>query len=88
MLYPKKDDAQKISDYCSSAGITTESLHSNETLTNLLVYNLENYRQKNKFPWSETVKWHDRIFHSDPSYSIMEQTISTKWSCIYAKLTT
>ena len=50
MLYPKKDDAQKISDYCSSAGIATESLHSNETLnvsnaylTNLLVYDLEKY---------------------------------------------
>ena len=93
MLYPKKDDAQKISDYCSSAGITTKSLHSNETLnvsnaylTNLLVYDLEKYRQKNKFPWSEAMKWHDRIFHSDPSYSITEQTISTKWSCNYAKI--
>ena len=69
MLYPKKDDAQKISDYCSSAGI--ESLHSNEILnvsnaylTNLLVCDLEKYRQKNKFPWSEAVKWHDKIFHS------------------------
>ena len=93
MLYPKKDDAQKISDYCSSAGITTESLHSNETLnvsnaylTNLLVYDLKKYREKNKFPWSEAVKWHDRVFHSDSSYSIMEQTISTKWSRNYAKI--
>ena len=93
VLYPKKDDAQKISDYCSSAGITTESLHLNETLnvsnaylTDLLVYELEKYRQKNKFPWCEAVKWHDRIFHSDPSYSIMEQTISTKWSRNYAKI--
>ena len=93
MLYPKKDDAQKISDYCSSAGITTESLHSNETLnvsnaylTNLLVYDREKYRQKNKFPWSEAMKWHDRIFHSDPSYSITKQTISTKWSWNYAKI--
>ena len=93
MLYPKKDDAQKISDYCSSAGITTRSLHSNETLnvsnaylTNFLVYDLEKYRQKNKFPWSEAMKWHDRIFHSDHSYSITEQTISTKWSCNYAKI--
>ena len=93
MLYPKKDDAQKISDYCSSAGITTESLHSNETLnvsnaylTNLLIYDLEKYRQKNRFPWSEAMKWHGRIFHSDPSYGITEQTISTKWSCNYAKI--
>ena len=93
MLYSKKDDAQKISDYCSTVGITTESLHSNEILnvsnaylTNLLVYDLEKYRQKNKFPWSEAVKWHDRIFHSDPSYSIMEQKISTKWIRNYAKI--
>ena len=62
MLYPKKDDAQKISDYCSSVGITTKSLHSNETmnvsnayLTNLIVYDLEKYR-KRMFPWSETMK--------------------------------
>ena len=32
------------------------------------------------------MKWHDRMFHSDPSYSTMEQTISTKWSHNCAKI--
>ena len=32
------------------------------------------------------MKSHDRIFNSDPSYSITEQTISTIWSRNYAKI--
>ena len=47
MLYPT-DGPNKISDYCSSAGITQDILHSTKPisvasayLTNLLVYELE-----------------------------------------------
>ena len=56
-LIPPKEDPNKISDYCTSAGITADILHSSECLdisskflTNELIYDLEKYRQKNRFP--------------------------------------
>ena len=92
VLYPT-DDPNKISDYCSSAGITKDSLHSTKPisiasayLTNLLVYDLEKYRQNNSFSWSDVLQWHERIFNFDPTYSVNENTIQTKWSHNYTKI--
>ena len=92
VLYPT-DDPNKISDYCSSAGITKDILHSTKPisiasvyLTNLLIYDLEKYRQNNSFSWSDALQWHERIFDSDPTYSVNENTIQTKWSCNYTKI--
>ena len=93
-LFPPKEDPNKISDYCTSVGIAADILHSSEyldisskLLTKELIYDLEKYRQKNRFPWSEAVKWQSKIFHSDPSYSISEVNIVTKWNRNYDKIT-
>ena len=89
VLYPT-DDPNKISDYCSSVGITKDSLHSTKPisiasayLTNLLVYDLEKYRQNNSFFWYDLLQWHERIFNFNPTYSVNENTIQTKWSHNY-----
>ena len=74
----------QTSDYCSSAGIIKDILHSMKSisigsayLTNLLVYDLEKYRQNNSFSWSDMLQWHERIFDFDPSYSVNENTTHT-----------
>ena len=93
-LLPPKEDPNKISDYCTSAGITAAILHSSEclryfkqVLNNELIYDLEKYRRKNRFPWSEAVKWQSKIFHSDASYSKSEVNIATKWNRNYDEIT-
>ena len=82
VLYPI-DDPNSVSHYCSSAGITKDNFHSikpismvSAYLTNLLVYDLEKYRQNNSFSLSDVLQWHERIFNFDAIYSVNENTIN------------
>ena len=92
-LFPTKMNENQISLFCTQAGITIDSLFnhqplniSSEHVTNQLVYDLESYRQRSKMPWSEAVRWHQKLFPLDQSDTATEKNISNRWSRNYKKI--
>ena len=67
-LFPPQKNENEISSFCTEAGISVDNLSkeqplkvSSKYLTNQLVYDLERYRQRSNMPWSEAVKWHQKL---------------------------
>ena len=92
-LFPAQKNQNEISSLCTQVGITIDSLFneqpisiSSEHVTNQLIYDLENYRQRSKMPWSEAVRWHQKLFPLDKSDAATEKNISNRWSRNYKKI--
>ena len=81
-LFLPMEDSNVISTFCSSAGITVETLHSEVSLslspcllTNQLIYDLEKYRQNNHLPQSDAVKWNSMIFYLTKVTAVLKQLL-------------
>ena len=92
-LYPSQKNENEISPFCTEAGISVESLLKEKPvnvlpryLTNQLVYDLEKFRQRSSTPWSEAVKWHNKLFPLNKDDSVTEKNINKKWSRNYKRI--
>ena len=80
-------------EYCKAAGLKIVDLQSNnrrnvikeEHITNGLIYELEQYRRKEKVPLKKALQWTQEYFPKVPNLSETVQAHSHAWKSVYEK---
>ena len=92
-LFPPQKNENEISSFCTEAGISVDNLSKEQPLkvspkylTNQLVYDLERDRQRSNTPWSEALKWQQKLFPFDQNDNVTEKNINMKWSRNYKRI--